>query len=311
MINAIELYGTLILTLLGFIVPILTILLSLFPQGTKSLALKYENERKQSEENISNEIKKKETEKGLDYDSLKETLKGLEKKRSEAKSKLEYLHPGSFLFKTTIPFIVAFMGVLLILLDIPIFETIIVLISSIFAFVAGVMTLFTSISVLFEVGEITNQAKNSNEEKIIELLSILVENSGTDNLYLKEDEIKVKFGDKNLKENEKFDFSVNTQHKISIRVHNSADKMAKNIEVGFVFPKDVLIEKTSNLSSIFTDESIQIVRFKNEIIQAHESNDKGALRITFLKPGEVSIDLFIKGENVKYKRFSFKLNIIN
>lgn len=98
MTNAIELYGTLILTLVGFIVPILTILLSLFPQGTKSLALKYENERKQSEENISNETKKRETEKGLDYAALESTLKSLEKKRLEAKTKLEYLQPNKFLF---------------------------------------------------------------------------------------------------------------------------------------------------------------------------------------------------------------------
>ena len=85
--------------------------------------------------------------------------------------------------------------------------------------------------------------------------------------------------------------------------------MAKNLEVGFVFPKDVLIEKTSNLS-VYTDESSQIVRFTNEMIQSHENNLQGKMQVTFLKSGKINIQIFIKGENVKYQRFSFILNIV-
>ena len=54
MTNILQLYGTFVLTVLSFIVPILTILISLFPEGVKSLTDKYENERKQSEENTKN-----------------------------------------------------------------------------------------------------------------------------------------------------------------------------------------------------------------------------------------------------------------
>lgn len=203
----------------------------------------------------------------------------------------------------------AFIGVVLALLGLPILETILLLLSSLLAFVAGLVALFFSVSVLFEVGEIVNQTKNSNEEKVIELLSILVEKSGIDSLYLKEDEVRVKFEGKYLKKGEKFDYSVNTKHEIPITIHNSGEKMAKNIEVGFIFPKDVLLEKTSSLS-IFTDESFQIVRFNNDMIQAHENNRQGNLQITFLKTGEVEINIFIKGENVKYQRFPIRLNIV-
>ena len=61
--NALQLFGSFILTLLGFILPIITILLSLLPDGVKALATKYENEKKQSEDNIIEELKKKEKEK--------------------------------------------------------------------------------------------------------------------------------------------------------------------------------------------------------------------------------------------------------
>lgn len=310
MTNAIELFGTLILTLVGFIVPILTILLSIFPQGTRALAIKYENERKQSEENISNETKKRDTEKGLDYKALKKTLKSLEKKKADANSKLEYLQPGKFLFKTTTPFIVAFVGVLLALLDVSFSITVLGLFSSLVAFAAGIMTLFTSISVLFEVGEIANQSRSSNEEKVIELLSTMVEKGGADNLYLKENEVQIKLKGIVLKKAEKIDFSVNTKHEIPVAIENSADKMAKNVEAGLIFPKDVLIEKTGNLS-VFTDESVQIVRFNREMIQAHENNRQGNIQVTFLTAGEKRIEVFIKGENVKYQRFSIKLNIVS
>jgi hypothetical protein len=308
MTSAIELYGTLILTLVSFIIPVLTILLSLFPQGTKSLMLKYENERKQSDENIASETKKRETEKGLDYKALEKTLKSLEKKRAEAKLKLEYLQPSKLFIRTSLPFMVAFIGDLIALFNLSTLEAVLFIVCSILAFAAGIMTLFNVITVLFEVGEIVNKTKNSNEEKMIELLSILVEKSG-DNLYLKDEEIRVIFNNVYLKKDEKIDFSINSKHEIPISIHNSSEKMAKNVEVGLIFPKDVLIEKTPNLT-VFADESSQIVRFNKEMIQSHENNMQGDLQITFLKSEEIKIEIFIKGENVKYKRFSFNLNIV-
>ncbi len=308
MVNAITLYGSLILTVVGFIVPILTILISLFPEGVKSLSSKYENERKQSEENILNEIEKKETKKGLDYKALQKTLKTLKKNRREAELKLTYLKPIQFLLKTSFPFIISFIGVLIALLSISLIYTVLALIFSFLSFIGGVMALFISVSLLFEVAEIVNQKKNTNEEKIIELLSTLVAQSDH-NLYLKEHKVKVKFNGEYLKKDAEVTFSTDKIHKVPISIENSSEMMAKTVEVGFIFPKDFVIEKTSNLS-IYTDTSSQIVRFKREIIQAHENNQQGELQITFLKIGESNVDIFIKGENIKYQRFSFKLRII-
>lgn len=308
MINAIELYGMLVLTVVGFVVPILTILISLFPEGTKSLFSKYENERRQSDENIANEIKKKQTEQGLDYHALQKTLKTLKKKKREAELKLGYLKPTQFLLRTSIPFIVAFTGTIVALLAISLIEIITALTFSLLAFICGLVILFISITVLFEVAEIVSEKKNGNEEKIIELLSTLVAKSG-DNLFLREDEVGVIFNDQLLSKDEKIDFSVNKKHEIPISIRNRSEKMAKKVEVGFIFPKDVVIEKTTNFS-IYTDGSTQTVRFNLETIQAHENNKQGRLPITFLQAEESKIEVFIKGENVKYQKFPFKLNIV-
>ena len=131
-----------------------------------------------------------------------------------------------------------------------------------------------------------------------------------ENLYLKEGDITLKFNDKTLIKNDVYNFSVNTKHQIPFSIVNSATKMAKNIEVGLIFPVDVLIEKKSNMS-ISTSTTNQIIRFKKEIIQATEDNNQGKLELTFLKAQKFQVQVFIKGENVRVNKFTFNINVVN
>lgn len=307
---ALELYGSLIVAILGIVSPILTILISLFPNGVKALATKYENEKKQSEENIIHEAQKKESGKGLDYGTLGKTLATLKKRKRQAEIKLSYLRPTQFVVRVSTPFITAFIGVI-IAAQSPIhsLQFIIALVSSAVAFLAGLCVLWMVLRVLVEVTEIVNQAKISNDEKIIELLSILVDRSPAETPFIEEAGIKAKFNNKFLKESETFEFSVNRKYEIPVSIENSSNRMAKKVELGLIFPKDFLVESTPNLS-IFTDEKSQIVRFNREIIQAQENNLQGEMSITFLKVGEFKVDTFIKGENIKHHRFSFTLKVI-
>ena len=63
-----QIYGTLILTLAGFVLPILAIAMSAFPEGIKLLKKTYENERKQTEKNLEDELKKQKSKSEVDYD---------------------------------------------------------------------------------------------------------------------------------------------------------------------------------------------------------------------------------------------------
>ncbi len=308
MINATQLFGTFVLTVLGFVVPILTILISLFPEGVKSLAEKYENEKSQSEENIINETRKKSDEKGLDISAIEKTLKTLKKKKRDAEEKLGYLKPIRFLLRTSAPFVVSFIAVLITLFNIDFSLRIILSISSVVSLIAGFIALFQSIIVVFEVGEIINGKKGSNDEKIIELLTTLVEKAGADP-YLKEEDMEVNFNKTPLKKGISINFSADKKYEIPVSIHNKSDKMAKVVEVGFIFPKNVIIEKSSNFE-VTTTEQIQIVRFKDDAIQAHNNVLRGNIGLTFLDSKNTAVDMFIKGENVKYIRFSFNLNII-
>ncbi len=53
--SAIELFGNLVLTFLGFVTPIVGFILSIYQEGTLILKNQYQSERKQAEENIKSQ----------------------------------------------------------------------------------------------------------------------------------------------------------------------------------------------------------------------------------------------------------------
>lgn len=306
---ALELYGLLILTVLGFTLPILTVLLSFFPEGIEALSAKSEHERAQSEENIVNETTKKTTEKGLDYAALEITIKALKKKKSRAELRLEYVRPNELVIKIATPFGIAFVLALVAGQSLPLTITLIAMATSLGSFVLGLRALFTSISVLAEVSEMVSDARRTTEGKVIELLSTLVEKSGAESLFLKEGQVVLQLNKKRVSKDETFDFSVNKKHEIPVSIINTSDTMAKNVEVGLILPKDVVVEKSPNLG-LHAAEKQQIVRFNVPVIHAHENYLKGRMSITFLKADQYKIEVFVKGENVKYQSFKINLKIV-
>ncbi len=303
-----QLFGSLILTLLGFILPILTILLSIFSDGTRFLTTKYENEKKQTDENIHNELKKKEAGE-LDYNALKRTLDILQKKKYRATVRLEYLDPIKVAYRISLPLIVSFFGILVVTQVRDSFILILAGICSLIAFACSIYAIWISLSVLTEVSDVVNESKKNTDNKIVELLSILVEKSGVDTLFLNSEKVQAKFYGKFVKQNEVYEFSVNKKYEIPVSIVNSDDRMAKDVEVGYIFPEDFLVERSPNIS-IAPNENKQVIRLNQGTVHAHENHLKGTIAITFLKAGEYMIDHFIKGENVKYQRLEFKIKVI-
>ncbi|GAI93989.1 unnamed protein product, partial [marine sediment metagenome] len=86
---AIELFGYLILTILGLVLPIVAILLSVFQEGISKLAQQYQAEISQSEENLKTIAKAKRT----DLAAIQQSIKELESTEKRARTKLSYLSP--------------------------------------------------------------------------------------------------------------------------------------------------------------------------------------------------------------------------
>jgi hypothetical protein len=73
--------------------------------------------------------------------------------------------------------------------------------------------------------------------------------------------------------------------------------MVKNLEVGFVFPLDFIIEK-SDKYSVTNAEKIQVVRFKTSMLHG-ETYLMRSLTVTPLTEGKVLIKSFINAENIQ------------
>ena len=308
-----EQFGSLVLTFVGFVVPVLGTLLALFPDGIKKLRLEYENQIKQSETNIENELQKREKTKPLDLAGLQTNLQSLTLKKRTAERKLSLLDPKKQLLRLAAPLLISFCGTLIALVANNPLGSYIIFIGSVALFIYSLLILWQLLEVLKEVREIIGTEKEDTQNKVIELLSTLVEKtiSPSDSPpFLSPEKIWVKFKNEKIENNVKVPVSVNNKHEVLISILNQDSKMAKNVELGLIFPPDFIIEKTNNVDSIYSDEKRQIVRFKEEFIQADTNKLQGNLNITPLKIGAHEIRTFIKGENIKNKEQKFILEAV-
>ena len=308
-----QIYGTLILTFIGFVVPILTVALSFFPEGIKVLTRNYENEQKQAEKNLEEELKKK-GEKGVDYDALTRNIAILQDSKNKASRRLFYMNPGAILSRSGLALGIALVAFLssLFLLNEAFLVPLTLATISIASLLWAVVIFWNVIEIIVEASTAVQAIQKTAEEKTLELLSALVDNSksASDSMFIDQKKIHIYFSDEEVTPAKEYTFSVNNKHDVKIKFKNLSDRMLKTAELGFTFPEEFLIEKTDNISSIFTGEKEKIVRFKHDHIQANESYLEGKIGITFLKVGTFDVDYFVKGENLKNATTKFKIKVV-
>ncbi len=301
--DILTLFGFLILTFIGFVLPIFAILISSSPEGIKKLSNKYENEKKKNEENIRQEQNKK-----LDIDTLEKNLKILKSNKYDAEQKLKYLKPDLQLPKFFLPLLVALILILICFIIKNEFLIYILFSLGVVIFLYTVVILWKLLLVLTEASLVISEDKTSSDNKIIELLSTLVEKSSA-SPFLDERKLSIKFDNQILTENSKLPYSVNNNHSVKICFMNSDEQMAKNVEVGFIVPLDFIIEKNDKISIMTTAEN-QILRFSRSYVQMKEINILGTLSFSILKNGTHKIQAFMKGENIKNKYINFLIEAI-
>ncbi len=91
--SAITLYGYLLLTFLGIIVPLLGIILSLFREGIKQLTAQYENQKSNSDKNLLEQMKKQSESGQANIPEIQESILKLKGIKKTADKKLSYLIP--------------------------------------------------------------------------------------------------------------------------------------------------------------------------------------------------------------------------
>ena len=304
--QGIQLYGFLVLTFLGVTAPILVILLSVFEEGRLKLTTQYENERSQSEKNIKEQLKKLTGTEETDVTEIKQSLKSLEIIKKTAEAKLSYLNPKKQIFQLYMPLLISFLGVILAILSKANVDCVRLYIAvSLICFSYALVVLWKLTGTIIEVKKSINDGKKDMNMKIIKLLSTLVEKE--DRYFLKD--IYITIDDKKIEDNAgEITISADKKQELKIGIDNIETRMAKNVEIGFTFPPDFVIEKTSSYS-IYTTKTKQIVRYVTSLIQGKTNLILDSLIITPLKKGDYKIKTFIKAENIKSVSWDLNLKV--
>jgi len=260
----IELFGYLILTVLGFVLPIVAILLSVFQEGISKLAKQYQADISQSEENLKTIAKAEKT----DLAAIQESIKKLESTKKRAITKLSYLNPRKQIIRLFIPLVFAFLGVVVTsILIVTNFYYCLFLLISLGCFVYALVVLWNLIGIIVEVRGILDTEKKATETGTVELLTSLVRGIGdkTGQYFLAQ--VYINLNGEDIKDDSyEIIIPTNTKEEIDLKLRNREARMAKNVEIGFTFPTTFIIEKTTH-NSIFRSKGEQVVRYSESIVQ--------------------------------------------
>ena len=302
----IELFGYLILTVLGFVLPIVAILLSVFQEGISKLAQQYQAEIHQSEENLKTIAKAEKT----DLAAIQQSIKKLESTKKRAITKLSYLNPRKQIIQLFIPLVFAFLGVVVtsILIGTNVYYGLFLLIS-LTGFVYAIIVLWNLIGIIIEVRRIIDAEKKATETSTKELMTDLARElmDRTGQYFLKK--VYIAIDGQDIKDDSyETTIPVNAKKEVKIILHNNEPRMAKNVQIGLILPTNFIIEK-GDYHSIYQDTKRQIVRYETEFIHGRTARELDTLIITPLEQGSFDMMTFVKAENVEatYRNVTLKV----
>ena len=181
---------------------------------------------------------------------------------------------------------------------------------SVAAFVYAIYVMWRTMGIMFEAKAAIDADERRDTEQITGLLSGILAKVGETtapyflkkvSIYLDEKAVVDESFAKTLKANEK--------QPLKISFNNGENRMAKRVEVGFIFPQEFIIEKGDSYS-IYRDEKEQVVRFNVEEVQGNTQYFFGSeLTITPLQKGDWEVRTFIKAENIEsiYRAITVKV----
>ncbi|MCK4369378.1 MAG: hypothetical protein KAV68_06970 [Dehalococcoidales bacterium] len=308
--QAIQLFGYLILAVLGFVLPVVAILFSVFQEGLSKLAIQYEAEKSHSEENIREQFQRKERKAGIDVSAIEQSLKELKSIKKTAETKLSYLNPKKQVIRLFISLMLALLGVVATFLisHFTNYYCLYPLLVSLVAFSYAIVVLWKLIGIIIEVRKIVDVDRKDTENRTTELLIALVEEvKKTGQYYLQR--VYIALDGKDIKDDSRMvTAQANGKKELELGIQNHESRMAKNVEIGFILPNSFIVEKT-DYYSIYRDKDEQIVRYTVSLIHGNTHHICLPLIITPLEQGDYRVRTFIKAENIEstYKNITIKV----
>ena len=321
---ALQLFGYLILTVLAIVVPIFSVLLSIFQEGVSKLSEQYENQKSQSEKNLKKQWEKqtklkktdeKELEKEINkrLKKIKQVIKKIKSDKKTAKTKLVYLNPKKQMARLFVILLFSFLGVVLAsLIKNDIYFTILSILISVMLFIFVLIILWKLLGIIIEVKKVIDEEKRKAETKTVDALLALQEKltkvKEETPLFLKDVYLVIE-GEYIKDEEREFEFPINSKKGLKVTFHNKEEVMVKNLETGLAFPPGFVVEKSDSYRIFTESDGKQIIRFEADKIQAKTHFRFQPLIFTPITEGEYEIIAFIKAENIKpiFRKFKFKI----
>jgi len=329
-----KLFGYLVLTMLGFIIPVVGFLIPFYQDGIKKLAEQYESKKNRISETIkkhTDDIEKLEKmdentnnieKKIKDIQNLikkfntdqKKSHKKFNKDQKKSHKKIKSLNPKTQVIKLFVPLFISFLCILIyfLLIENIIFSYILIS-CSVILFFYTLFIFWKLILIIIEVSIKTKDIKDKQKEEFNQqILNILdkLDNIKSQPENVELEKVFIKIEEDDIKDNLlEINFVLNKKKELQISTRNSEARMAKKTEIGFVFPLDFIIEESSGYS-IHNSNNEQIVRFNSEFIQGNTILEHAILTITALKKGKYEVKTFVKGENIKTIHRNFKISVI-
>jgi hypothetical protein len=318
--EGLQLLGYLILTVLSIIVPFVLVLLTMFREGIDKLTKQYETQRFESEKNIKEQMKKISTDptNKVDITNIEESISELKNIEKTANKKLNYLLPKKQILRLFALFFVSFIGIVAAIINGEYALTLgnvtyYILIISAGCFVLGIIILWKMFCVIIEAKQFVDAEIKSNNVKTIELLSKIADMTMEEflkHVYIDINNSIIKEENETTGKKVVISLPPDKESKLNVKISNRELTMAKKLEIGFIFPNDVIIKKKEGYSSTYTDDKQQIVRYERDHIHGKtEQPLSTTLDITPMKEGEYTIKTFVKGENIKavYRYFVLRI----
>jgi hypothetical protein len=311
--KTIELYAFFLLTVLGFIIPTLAILFSLFSDGLAKLFQQYETERNQTEKRLSAQLQKAggpQSDAGaveIDLIGIRKTIRELESVKKTANKKLRLLAPKKAILRLALPLFLAFVAILPSFFQLSLI-TYLLDIASLFLLGYLLIQFWKLLQILVEVKAILDIESKNEQRRVPDLLAEIASNTKKGAAYFLE-KVYIKFnGVKLIKDVNEVALAVDKKIEVTISLVNLDSRMAKDVEAGFRFPTEFLIEKSQKYS-IYTGGDEQIVRYSLDRLHGDTDSIMSPLVLTPLKKGEYEFKTFIKGENIESKYRSLKIKV--
>lgn len=233
--KVIELFALFLLALLGFVAPVLAIVLSIFAQGLAKLEQQYQTERSQTEDKLKSQLQKTGETATINIKEIERTIQELEKVKKIADRKLLLLSPKKALIFVCAPLITAFLLIL---------PTFINSLPNIFIWLPAaslLLTIYSSrqlwniLDIILETMKLL-ESESKNEKRLIpDLLAEIVRNTklGADffiqEIFIKLDKLKIANGSNELK------LDVNKKVSLDVRIIN-LDGRGERCRGGFFLP---------------------------------------------------------------------------